>query len=292
MTYKVIDIDISKVTPLMCAEVLETLKKELVVVIKKQPTDTKFFARLVHGMNNVIANFEQCVWNEDGDIEKYDEYLDPWECDRYPVQRVTAEKKNGDYSGIFPRGKLDWHANLNGPDRADGVALQGIRGVEGTVTSWLNTAVAYEQMPSQLKEKISGVYCSYTYNMEKWADIDNVSQLEFMRKNRHDYSMFIEQENIAGTKGLYFYDNNDLRIVEKDVDLYYELKEYLFQEKFMYHHEWEVGDIILSDQLLTLHRRPIRSDEVFEKRLLHRYTFPISNVGEVKFIEERNVISR
>lgn len=292
MTHKIIDIDITKITPLICAEVLETLKKDLVVVIKKQSTETKYFSRLVHGMNNTIANFSQCVWNEQGDVRKHDSYLDPWDCDHYPVQRVTAEKKDGEYTGIFPKGKLDWHANLNGPDRADGVALQGIRGVEGTVTSWLNTAVAYEQMPEKLKEKISGVRCSYTYNMEKWADIDNPDQLEFMRKNRHDYSMFIEQENIAGTKGLYFYDNNDLRIIEKDVELYFELKEYLFQEEFMYHHEWEVGDIVLSDQLLTLHRRPVRSDEVFENRLLHRYTFPISNVGKVKFIEERNVISR
>ena len=276
----------------MCAEVLDILKKELVVVIKNQPTDTKYFSRLIHGMNNTIANFSQCVWNEDGEVKKHDEYLDPWECDFYPVQRVTAEKKNGEYTGIFPKGKLDWHANLNGPDRADGVALQGIRGVEGTVTSWLNTAVAYEQMPEQLKNKISGVRCSYTYNMENWADIDNEYQLEFMRKNRHDYSMFIEQENIAGIKGMYFYDNNDLRIIEKDVELYHELKEYLFQEQFMYHHEWEIGDIVLSDQLLTLHKRPVRNIEVFENRLLHRYTFPISNVGDPKFIVEKNVVSR
>jgi len=294
MTHKIVDIDLDNLTRVDCDNVLETLKKELVVVIKNQPTDSYKFARLIHGMNNTISNFGQCVWNENGEYvaDQWKTYIDPWDCNVYPVQRVTAEKKNGDYSGIFPRGKLDWHANLNGPDRADGVALQGIRGVEGTVTSWLNTAVAYEQMPEQLKEKISGVRCSYTYNMENWADIDNVDQLEFMRKNRHDYSMFIEQENIAGTKGLYFYDNNDLRIIEKDVELYFELKEYLFQEKFMYHHDWEVGDIVLSDQLLTLHRRPVRSDEVFENRLLHRYTFPISNVGKVKFIEERNVVSR
>ncbi len=295
MTHKVINLDLDNLTHDACQDVLEILKKELVVVIKKQPTESYKFARLIHGMNHTIANFQQCVWNEKGDYDIWDQYKDPWECDQFPVQRVTAQKNSDDdYTGIFPRGKLDWHANLNGPNRADGVALQGIRGVEGTVTSWLNTAVAYEKMPDDLKKRLSGVHCSYRYNMHNWADIDNPDQLEFVRKTDAPvYHMYIEQQNNAGTKGLYFYDNNELEVKGKDTELYDDLKEYLFQEEFIYHHEWEVGDIVLSDQLLTLHRRPVRPDEVFEKRLLHRYTFPISNTGMVKkFIEERNVISR
>ena len=43
------------------------------------------------------------------------------------------------------------------------------------------------------------------------------------------------------------------------------------------HYEWEVGDIVLSDQLLTQHKRQDAWDEVLEKRLLHRVTFNLSN---------------
>lgn len=286
MTHYIIDIDIRDTSPEMSKEVMNILKKELVVVIKKQDTSSINFARLIHNMS-LIANWQQLSWMPDGNRSNITEYLDPWDTTIYPVQRVTAEKKDNKYTGIFPIGKLDWHSNLNGPDRADGVALQGIRGVEGTVTSWLNTAVALAEMPKDLKDKIENTFCSYTYNMEKWADIPE-EQLKFMKSNPSSYYMKILQENIAGTKGLFFYNNNDMCIVEKDENILEELSKYLFQEKFMYHHEWETGDIVLSDQLLTLHRRPIRSNEVFEKRLLHRYTFPISNVTP-NWIAERNV---
>lgn len=287
MTHIVLDYDIENVSPDIAKEIFDILKKELVVIIKRQNTDPKYFSRLIYSMSH-IANWQQLTWDVDGNyIGSPEEYPNPWEQNIFPVQRVTGEKRNEDYTGIFPVGKLDWHANLNGPTRADGVALQGYRGVEGTITSWLNTSVALEQMPEELKQKLEGVYCSYYYNMENWADVPE-KQLAYMRQQQEHYHMKILQENVAGTKGMYFYTNNDLRICEKDETLYEELKEYLFQEQFMYHHEWEVGDIVLSDQLLTLHKRPIRSNEIFEKRVLHRLTFPISNADNPNFILERN----
>ena len=44
----------------------------------------------------------------------------------------------------------------------------------------------------------------------------------------------------------------------------------------MYHHEWETGDIVLSDQLLTLHKRGTDDPEILSKRVLNRITFHIS----------------
>ena len=287
MIYHYLDLD--NLTKEDCVETFELLKKELIVVIKKANPDHVGFSKLVSGMSS-IANWGQLVWDTSGNyIGNGGRRPDPW-TESIGVQRVTAEKsKSGEgYSGIFPKGRLEWHANLNGPDRADGVALQGYAGVEGTVTSWLDTKLAYEVMPKSLRDKIKGKYCTYYYNMENWADIDNKNQLKFMQKHQEAYRMWIEQENIVGVKGLYFYTNNDLKISNGDIELYQEIKDFIFQEKFMYHHDWEVGDIVLSDQLLTLHRRPLRPDSVFEKRILHRLTFPISNTGEPKFIVERN----
>lgn len=287
VTHYILDYDITQISPEKAKEIFELLQKELVVVIKKQNTNPVFVSRLVYSMSH-IANWQQMVWNTDGNyIGSPTEYPNPWESEIFPVQRVTGEKKEGEYTGIFPVGKLEWHANLNGPTRADGVALQGYRGVEGTVTSWLNTSVALEQMPEDLKSKLEGVFCSYYYNMENWADIPE-KQLNMMKLNQEDYRMKILQENVAGVKGMYFYTNNDLRMCNEDIELYEELKEYLFQEQFMYHHEWEVGDIVLSDQLLTLHKRQLRSQEVFENRILHRLTFPISNAENPNYILERN----
>lgn len=292
MTHKIIDVDIDNISPEICKEIFEDLKRELIVVIKRQNIDPAKFSRLVYSMSH-IANWKQLTWDANGNVVGSPEtYPNPWEQSNFPVQRVTGEKKDDEYTGIFPVGKLDWHSNLNGPNRADGVALQGIRGVEGTVTSWVNTALALKEMSSELRSRIENKYCSYYYNMENWADIENKRQLEFMRNNQESYYMYILQKNVAGTEGMYFYINNDLKVCEADEDLFSKLQEHIFQEKYIYHHEWEVGDIVLSDQLLTLHKRQLRSDEVFEKRLLHRLTFPISNADNPNFIVEANNIGK
>lgn len=277
-------IDISQ--PDTYTDIKYILEQDLVVVIKQQPTDPLYFTQLIQTINP-IANWQQCIWDEEGnDIGPPRRHDKPFSN----VQRVTGEKRDGESTGIFGIGKLDWHANLNGPDRADGVALQGIKGVEGTVTSWLNTSLALHTMPDELKTRIEDVYCSYYYNVLNWADIEFEAQKAYLANRQAPYEMWLEQENIAGVKGLYFYPNNDCQMQTEDVDLFEDLKEYIFQEQFMYHHEWQVGDIVLSDQLLTLHKRQLREENVFRKRVLHRLTFPISNTGNPKRLELLNQI--
>ena len=58
----------------------------------------------------------------------------------------------------------------------------------------------------------------------------------------------------------------------------------------MYTHMYEVGDIVLSDQLLSLHKRDQNDDETLSKRVLHRITFGLSNTDDRKWIEEKNII--
>ena len=242
----------------------------------------------------IICNYDQCGRDTEGNFLGYPtSYPDVENWDRskpFPVQRVTGEKKNGEFTGIFPLGKLDWHCNLNGPDRADGVALQGIQGVVGTRTSWNNTALALKEMPEDLRNRVRGKYAKFYYNPTKWADIYNKSQLEAMLKARHHYKMWLEQTNIAGVQGLYLYTNNDCEIVGDDTNLFEDLQDFLFQEKYIYHHEWALGDIVLSDQLLTLHKRRQEVDSVFEKRILHRFTFRITNVGNPPALILKNTI--
>lgn len=265
------------------------LLKYLVVVIREQDTNSLNFARLIHEIGG-IANWQQMHTDFDGNsIGAFSEYPDVYSWDKskfFPIQSVTGKKKDGKFNGIFPVGKLDWHCNLNGPDRADGVALQGIEGVVGTRTSWMNTAIAYEEMPEELRSRVAGKHANFYYNPLNWADIKNEDQRQFMLNNRHHYKMSIEQKNELGTQGLYLYTNNECEIVGDDGSLYEDLKDFLFQEKYIYHHDWSVGDIVLSDQLLTLHKRRLEVDGVFENRVLNRITFRLSNTGSNFFLKK------
>jgi alpha-ketoglutarate-dependent taurine dioxygenase len=284
-----LDIDIKKIDDETAKVIFKLLTERLIVVIKNQSTNNIHLSRLIHKISR-IANWQQMLWNRHGDlIGPPKECVDPTDVDTYPCQRVTGGKtENGKFGGIFPTGELKWHANLNGPTRADGVALQAIDGTEGTETHWLNTAQALKEMPAELKQKLEGVKCKYTYTAaSKWADKPPEYQLKYMSKNIEEYEMYILQENIAGIKGLYWYHNNDL---VTEADFYNELMEYLYQDKFIYRHHWKTGDIVLSDQLLTLHRRPLYNSDILEKRVLHRYTFPISNRDDPEWILRRNSV--
>ena len=284
-----LDFDIKKIDDETAKVIFKLLTERLIVVIKNQSTNNIYLSRLIHQISR-IANWEQMIWNRHGNlIGLPKEYVDPTSVDTYPCQRVTGGKtEKGQFGGIFPTGELKWHANLNGPTRADGVALQAIDGAEGTETQWLNTAQALKEMPAELKQKLEGVKCKYTYTAaSKWADKPPDYQLRYMSKNVEEYEMYILQENIAGIKGLYWYHNNDL---VTEADFYDELMEYLYQDKFIYRHHWKTGDIVLSDQLLTLHRRPLYNSDILEKRVLHRYTFPISNRDDPEWILRRNSV--
>ena len=291
---EIADFDIREVTIEQAHEIRDVLRKELIVVIREQDRDPLNYAKLIHHIGG-ICNWDQCYRDIDGNNignygMKYPD-VDNWDRTKlFPVQRVTGEKKNGEFTGIFPLGKLDWHCNLNGPDRADGVAIQGIKGVVGTRTSWNNTALALKEMPTELRDRIRGKYAKFYYNPTKWADIHNKQQLVTMLKNRHHYKMWLEQTNVGGVEGLYLYTNNDCEIVGDDGSLFTDLQDFLFQEKYIYHHEWSVGDMVLSDQLLTLHYRRQESDAIFENRVLNRLTFRITNTGNPPVLVERNKI--
>ena len=290
---EVIGFNISDFTKTQAIELRNILLKELVVVIKGQDTNTLNFAKLTHAIGG-IANWNHLCWDIDGTFIGVPEVYpnpDTWdESKPFPVQRVSGEKKNGRWTGIFPLGKLDWHCNLGGPDRADGVIIQGIKGVKGTRTSWLNTSIALKEMPTDLYEKIHGRFATFIYDPLLWSNMDNPGQRDYAAGNKHQYKMWIEQENMGGTKGLYVYTPNSCTIDRDDGTLYNELQNYLFQEKFMYHHDWSVGDIVLSDQLLSLHKRRQEKDEVFEKRVLNRLTFRLSNTGNPSALVLKNRI--
>jgi alpha-ketoglutarate-dependent taurine dioxygenase len=267
----------------------DALHKHLVVVIKKQSTNPWEYTRFIENIGRV-ANYDQFAFTVDAERYPLDRVVptNQWKTDtwNYPVQRVTGKKKDGKFTGIFGTGKLDWHANLNGLDRADGVALQGWEYCENTSTSFLNTNLAYNELDVKMLDKIKNLYCEYEYSPEVWAEGLHEDQLRQMKQNATKYKMWLIQENLKGVKGLYFYTNNRCKLICSDQNLYDEIHKHLFQDKYIYQHWWEPGDIVLMDQLLTLHKRDQNDPEILSNRVLHRITFRISNVNN--FIALRN----
>ena len=289
------DFDIKNINDESAEVIKDKLKEHTIVVLKRQDRTPATYTNFI-GHIGRIANWNQFNFDpitgkeiykptdEDGFIEPFD-WPNP---NTYPVQRVAHKQIDGKRTGIFGSGVLDWHANLNGPTRADGVALQGWTNCEGTSTTWLNTTKVYDDMPQELLDRCQNIHAEYEYAPEVWAKGLPEEQLNKMMTNKSNYKMWLIQKNIAGKTGLYFYTNNKCKIITNDDKLFDDLYDFMFQEKYMYQHYYEIGDIILSDQILSLHKRDQNDPSILAERVLHRITFRISNTGKPTWCQTYN----
>ena len=292
-----------------------------ILIIPKQDTNPIHFSKIISKIWG-IDNYRFMAWNPDGSSAKTGleslmnkqmpnpnpgdywgddnfrenpDYQDTfnWPAHKqYPVQRVTGEKRNDKWTGIFQLGKLDWHCNLNQLHGADGVALQAIRGAENTPTLFMNTIPALYEMPDKLRKKIEGRYATYIYDYEKWGKVMSKEQhMVFKLAGKKPFKLWLIQENAGGTKGIYWHKYNHMQINDDPGHkLRDELEEYLFQPRYIYQHDWEVGDVIIMDQLLTQHKRVPEKDEVLEQRVLHRLSFRLTNRGNPRALAIANNI--
>jgi hypothetical protein len=277
---EIVDIDVTNLTESDYEEINEIFLQHLIVVIRNQPRLTVPYAKIVHRCGK-IANWAQSIWDIDGNVieNKPNDIINPFTYkgadDQYPVQRVTGKIIKGERTGIFGQGKLDWHSNMNGPfNRARGVALQGVSdGIIGTSTSFMDTTLAYEGMSDELKKRCEGVIGRFEYAPEIWAEGLPDVQLAYMTKNKEDfYEMPLINLSFRDKIGLYFHFHNKCSF-PLDPELLDVLKAHCFQEQFIYKHEWQPGDIILMDQVLTLHKRDQDDPAILAERVLSRYTF-------------------
>tara|TARA_B100000085_G_scaffold142387_1_gene129604 strand:+ start:89 stop:1024 length:936 start_codon:yes stop_codon:yes gene_type:complete len=293
------DFDIRDIDEESAELIKDKLKEHTIVVLKRQDRTPATYTNFVRHIGK-IANWNQFNFdpitgeeryrpkNEHGFIEPFD-WPNP---NTYPVQRVAHKQIDGKRTGIFGSGVLDWHANLNGPTRADGVALQGWTNCEETSTTWLNTTKVYDDMPKELLDRCKDTYAEYEYAPEVWAKGLPENQLNAMMTNKSKYKMWLIQKNIIGKTGIYFYTNNKCRIITNDDKLFDDLYSFMFQRKYMYQHFYEIGDIVLSDQILSLHKRDQNDPNILAERVLHRITFKISNTGKPTWCEKYNNIDK
>jgi len=288
---EILDIDITQLTDIEYKQIKDILTEELVVLIKHQEYKNPYYYALLVSKLGRIGNMTTATWkyknrditNPIPNTDLRDIQPDQWEgiLEEFPVQRVTGKKKDNSsqHTGIFGSGTLTWHSNMNSPYNAAGVALQGISDVLETSTSFLDTTKVYEDMTDEFKQRCHGIIADFKYTPEIWAEGLPEDQHRAMIEGhlkifkKLEYQMPLLNKNISGTKtGLFFHFNNGCSF-KSDPALLNDLKGLCIQDKYIYQHWWEPGDIILMDQKLTLHKRDQDDPDILAKRVLHRYTF-------------------
>lgn len=188
------------------------------------------------------------------------------------VQRVTGERDHkGDPTGLFYHNQaLDWHANKasNTKERKSIVWLRSIKGAKGSRTSWANTKQAFADLDSETQQRLRHLKGIFGFEPGRYSPV-----VDFKIHINETPIPLVWQNPVTKEEGLYFPFNQLFHIdgvsSEESKNLIESLKTHVLQEKYMYHHDWEDSDIVLSDQWFSIHKRwPFD----VSNRLLHRVT--------------------
>ena len=251
------DIDIKSATEKEAIDIAKMTISNMVVVIKNQkltPDDEINFCQKIGNYQSTNNDRAKHINVRDG------------------VLRVTGQKNKHGEEGLFGHtSALDWHSNqASNKDRKPLIWLYAKEGTKGSKTSWISMIEAYNKMPSTLKEKIKDVQITLGYK------IGSYSNSKFFKEHHHKNIPFnLVHTNDAGQTGMYFPFLQIFGMVGKTNEefesLMAELKEFVLEDRFRYDHLWEDGDIVLSEQWLSIHKRWHFDD--MEKRVLHRIAF-------------------
>lgn len=205
--------------------------------------------------------------------------------EQYPgMIRVTGMKDDeGDYIGMFAEGELDWHSDRQGTGNfVPMIMLQAVEGTVGTSTEFLQTADAYELLTPEWKNIIDNLIGVHRYTPGKMAPGLNASQDNILRMNMcpiDDSEVPLVCYSPGGRKGIRLsYNTLDhfkgFSHKESNEILQFIMQHFLRPE-YVYHQDWNNGDLIFMDQTITVHRRPTKD---CSKRVMIRQTCNFDNI--------------
>jgi alpha-ketoglutarate-dependent taurine dioxygenase len=176
----------------------------------------------------------------------------------------------------YLKGTVLWHFDgWNDPIPARGTVLTGrVLSKTGGQTEFSNTYAAYEELPEEKKARLEGLKVAHTMAGAQ-RDLYEVVTPE----QEADWARFpvyrqpLVWTHRSGRKSLLLGSSADWiegMGREESGALLAELKAWALQRRFVYRHEWQVGDMIVWDNCGVLHRvEPYPADS---GRVLHRVT--------------------
>jgi taurine dioxygenase len=176
--------------------------------------------------------------------------------------------ENGKPIGLSDAGQ-DWHTDMSySRTIAFGNVLYGIRipmrdGEPLGNTEFCNMHAAYEGLPQALKDELDGMTITHDFNKfwemmrrEKGSTRPPLTEEQRRRKPPVSHPVFLTHP-ITGRKVLYANPGYSVRINEMPEERSNEVLDFLFrhqvQEKYRYRHRWTEGDVLMWDNMGTIH---------------------------------------
>ncbi len=193
------------------------------------------------------------------------------------VHEVSSRhrSKDGSIKKVGPRWHSD-HTNKEYPPKF--TCLYAVElPAKGGGTSIANMRAGYASLPAALKQRIDGRKTANVI-VSSVVEYHNNDRLETQREKNPEpiFQPLVRTNPDTGGKAIYFHPTKTefitgMEPVESQA-LIEELLSYALQPKFIYSHEWRLGDLLLWDNRSALHKANYDYDpgDVSQHRLLYR----------------------
>ena len=266
---EVYDFDITKAGVEEAHEIACDVISNMVVVIKGQDMTSK-------QEEDFCSLIGECQTTIDRSKPRDGQRTENMNVDNY-ILRVTGMPNEKGEEGLFGHtSALDWHANqASNYQRKPLIWLYGVEGTKGSRTSWINMIEAYNDLDPVTKEDLQDVEITLGYKSGSY------SESKFFKEHHAlDRPFKLVHTNDAGKTGLYFPFLQIFGMKGKDdkefAHTMHSLTAHVLTDKYRYDHDWDDGDIVLSEQWLSIHKR--WQFEGMKQRVLHRIAFDYSKV--------------
>jgi alpha-ketoglutarate-dependent taurine dioxygenase len=203
-----------------------------------------------------------------------------WASPVVPEIGLISNLKDGQARPIggLGDGELQWHSDQSYMmDPATGAVLYAVElPSDGGTTSWVDLSAAYAASPDRLKDLIQGrlAVFSYVKRLAGYQGVDRVISAEATRKTLPVLHPLVHTHPVTGRKAYYLDSTTTVGIEGVDnaagSALLDEIYECATRPEFVYRHDWQIGDVVMWDNGMTMHRR-----EPFDpaaRRLMKRTT--------------------
>ena len=203
--------------------------------------------------------------------------------DHPEIYLVTGKRdSDGNKLGMFGKTELGWHSNGNSRHLIDKilVMLYCVKPDVNTCTSWCNTMMPFYDLSQDEQEYWRSIKIRLKFQNGVWAHLEDESDPELEILSGHGGSIRPLVGTHPHTGVEYFYFPYDFIVKawegSRRIDhvlMIERLKKIIFRQRYQYHHIFQPGDLILSDQFTSLHRRtPVWDSERLLWRLAGDFT--------------------
>ena len=201
---------------------------------------------------------------------------EPFTAHGYPEVLTVSNVSQGNTAiGVLGDGEAAWHTDMSYMDRPPPASiLHGLEiPAEGGDTYFMSMYAALDDMPGDLRAEITGKTLNHDASYDSsgklrsnQASVGDVSQAPGARHP------IIRAHPETGRPALYLGRRLNGYVVGEEVADSEELLDRLWahcdQEKFIYRHSWQPGDLVMWDNRCTMHRRD--PFDPATRRIMHR----------------------